>query len=297
MELWWRRIQFRYYLGNLWKIRHRFIKRFGAFLVLAVVSDGMRRMCGRKEGLLSMALSPCSNLINSGTQWLADLERKAADYVDSVLPERAQRTDVQGRYKSLADWMDKELEPMLAPLREIGVLGEKRQAIARTDSNQTHPDEGSETETVNPWFQPSLQTGGLPFCKDLTKRDDSLILPILFVTSFAASIVYAPRTDKMKHDQGDFPASQDVLQDDLKKKAKKKGPFSGLTNLQRIFLTGCLFAIIPSMQLPSAMLMYFISNIGIGALQTRMLARSLPIRIAPLACRRGVRMNPIRERN
>lgn len=270
------RIWYGYYLANYWKIRNRIIKRFGGVVALAIFSEGIRRLCGVKEGLISMFLSPWAHVLSSLDQYQT----------------------------SASKWIMIKIHDLMVALTGNPLLSEEglKWAEERDETSEEQPEEESAKDRKMQWFEPSLQNEGLFFCKDLTKRDESMILPFLFVGSFAASIVFAPRADVSVYNPDPQTyhenrpawdqASPDEIEDYRKSAESQHELFGGLTFLQRIMLTFSCSLILPALQMPSALLLYFISNIGIGAFQTRMLARAIPIRIAPRACGRPVRRNP-----
>ncbi|GAB7344866.1 hypothetical protein MBLNU457_3310t1 [Dothideomycetes sp. NU457] len=277
-ELFKQRIWYGRYLADYWKIKHRIIKRFGGFIVLALMSEALRRLCGVREGLVSLFFKPWGHLLSTLDQYHTDAMKAIFRKLDELLGGKLSETE------EFRKWLEEQ----------------KEKAEDKTE-------EESAMERRMKWFEPSLETEGPFFCRDLTKRDETMVLPTLFVGSYFASILFAPRADasKPKHTPSWNQKSPDELillgEDEKKSKDKKsegeKGLFEGLTNLQRIFLTFSVFLTLPALQMPSALLMYFISSIGIGALQTRMLARAIPIRFAPGACRRPVRRDPPTQRD
>ena len=331
-----------YYLGSYWKINNRIIKRFGAFVVLATVSEGLRRMCAVKEGLIGILLKPWSGWLNALAEYykivvntLAEYHTRALKEIDDWCVATFGKRFISDKRARLRLGLEEKTPEEQTPEEETPEeqTTEEQTTEEQTTEEQIDDDASprwtpQQRRETNPWFQPSLQTEGLFFCPDLTKRDESMILPFLFIGSFAASILFAPRADTAVPSEGDTPASTlPSLNDppektatknelfpglkkndtpastppaskDLPKKSDTKNElFSGLNNMQRLFLTATIFIFPSALQMPSALLLYFISNIGIGALQTRMLARQIPVRAAPRTCRRPVRMNSFKERD
>jgi len=192
-------------------------------------------------------------------------------------------------------------------VEKVEAATDERRAQARCKDANGGPIAGSDASTPETsesasWYQPSLQTGGFPWCRDLTQRDPSLTLPFLFSASFMASIYFGPRmagqsTSSPATQQSDSASKTDTEpQSKSAQMAKSVANRPGLTNLQRIMMTFAVFMIIPAINMPSALVLYFVSNLGVGAVHTRLLSKAIPIRTAPMACRRPVRMDPARER-
>lgn len=137
----------------------------------------------------------------------------------------------------------------------------------------TPHEDDRESEVYDKWYEPSLKTGGIPtWCPDLTSPDPTLILPVLFAATFAASIFFAPR------------AAQRRSLTTLTRTSKKVG----LTNAQRTMLSFAVLTVFPALKMPSGLLLYLISNMGVNALHTRYLAKQYPLPSPLTACR-----NPI----
>jgi len=252
-------------VGRKFGARGMFLFGVVGLFFLLLVSENIRQICGRKGGILSVFLGPYFPS-------LGDHE------------EDEKRTDAERSTREAEASMPRN------------VFGDVISQLSETVSPTT---EGAS------WFQPSLQTGGFFWCPDLTKRDPSLTLPFLFSASFMASIYFGPRISRQ-------PTSRSATQPDSASKAgaepkstgnqminqisRSLADRPGLTNLQRVMISFAVFMIFPAMQMPSALLLYFISNIGVGALHTRLLSKAIPIRTAPMACKRPVRMNPATER-
>ncbi|KAG9752627.1 hypothetical protein KCU75_g13132, partial [Aureobasidium melanogenum] len=129
------------------------------------------------------------------------------------------------------------------------------------------------------WFDPTLLTEGFSWCPDLTASDPTLILPVIFSSTFFASIYFAPRI------QGT------VTTTGSKSESERAKP----TNAQRIMMTIATLSIIPALHMPAGLLLYFISNMVTNNLQSRWLTYTKPIYPAPTACKRPVRMQRHKE--
>lgn len=128
-----------------------------------------------------------------------------------------------------------------------------------------------------PWFDPTMTTEGLWWCPDLTASDPTLFLPVLFSTTFFASIYFSPRLSGGGGVNGSGTATGKA------------------TNMQRIGMTVAMLSIVPALQMPVALLLYYIANIGVSAVHTRWLAYTVPVRPVPTACRRPIRVQPLKQ--
>ncbi|GAB7348158.1 hypothetical protein MBLNU459_g6172t1 [Dothideomycetes sp. NU459] len=236
-------------LFNRWTIPY---ERLLSFVTLVTVSESLRRLCGIREGLLSVLMRPFNWLLGS-----------APDAAPAQHPAQSDNTAVETLSTSSPtdaippaefDALSASAPPSM-PLSEQGL-----QSVASS------PPLAAES----PWFEPALLDGGFSWCPDLTAADPTLTLPFLFSASFFANIYFSPRI------------------------AGQQGTAKP-TNLQRIFMTIAVFSIVPALQMPCALLIYYISNIWISALQSRWLAYKFPIRPTPSACRRPIRMQPLKE--
>ena len=123
------------------------------------------------------------------------------------------------------------------------------------------------------WTQQSMRTAGLPWCRDLVAPDPYKILPVLFSATFFASIWFSPGAEPPQNFYGSSP------QQSPQKTTKPKRTF-----WQKVFLGLSVVSVIPAIQMPCALLVYFISNIAVNRLQTAWLLRIFPIIWPPLAC-------------
>lgn len=143
---------------------------------------------------------------------------------------------------------------------------------ASSELATAHEDDRA-SEVYDEWYEPSLKTGGIPtWCPDLTSPDPTLILPVLFAATFAASVFFAPR------------AAQRRSLTTLTRTSNKVG----LTNAQRTMLSLAVLTVFPALKMPSGLLLYLISNMGVNALHLRYLAKKYPLPSPLTACR-----NPI----
>ncbi|KAK4999513.1 hypothetical protein LTR28_013350, partial [Elasticomyces elasticus] len=137
------------------------------------------------------------------------------------------------------------------------------------------------------FYDPTLTTGGLPFCPDLTVPDPTLVLPVLLSATFAASIVLAPRIIQPTSPPEATPPSDAATATSATAPASTSKPYMTrrFTLLQRLGLSFSLIMLLPALQLPAGLLLYFVSSIAIGIVQTRWLNRLVPMRPAPTQCK------------
>jgi len=234
----------------------------GGLLVLAAVSDGIRRLCGRREGLLTMLLAPVAAVYEYFDNMQAEFYAKLGDMLSSGAASEDNADTWIGRLRALN------------PTRD-----EKNSAKI----------EGTETakEPENTWFDPSLTTEGPFWCRDLTSADKTLTLPIIFSATFLASIYYGPRLAREPLNRDPAPKSSAPVSTNVPE----------LTPLQRFMMTVACLSSYPAAHMPSALLIYFISNIAVSAIHARLMGHFVPIRLPPIACRRPVRSTAARERS
>ncbi|KAK4994597.1 hypothetical protein LTR66_005398 [Elasticomyces elasticus] len=152
---------------------------------------------------------------------------------------------------------------------------------------ETAPGTSGTATDLSPFYDPTLTTGGLPFCPDLTLPDPTLVLPILLSATFAASIVLAPRVIQPTSPAEATPARGTVTATSATALASTSKPYMTrrFTLLQRLGLSFSLVMLLPALQLPAGLLLYFVSSIAIGIVQTRWLNRLAPMRPAPTQCK------------
>jgi inner membrane protein COX18 len=157
------------------------------------------------------------------------------------------------------EWTVGWLKPVIDRLSNLGAL----------DSSPVELSEESKL-VESAWFDPTLTTEGFSWCSDLTAADPTLVLPVLFSTTFFASIYFSPRISGGAAD-------------------------GEATIWQRIGMTVAMLSIIPALQMPAGLLLYFITNFATNNLQARWLAFTRPIIAAPTACKRPITMQRSRE--
>ncbi|THV79856.1 hypothetical protein D6C98_03554 [Aureobasidium pullulans] len=231
------------------------------------VSDALRRLMGAKEGLLKFILGPFDWTVS----WL--LPKTAPEPTSGEALERpAAASEPNAMLESNA------AEPM-QPTQEfapdlLSSTSTTQEAVANLSVEQAASVAANHANT--PWFDPTLMTEGFFWCPDLTTSDPTFILPIMFSSTFIASIYFAPRIAGAATSTGRENTSKP-------------------TNAQRIGLTIATLSFIPALQMPAGLLLYFITNIVVNNVQSRWLAYTKPIHPAPTACKRPVRTQRSRE--
>ncbi|KAH0365277.1 hypothetical protein KCU65_g6203, partial [Aureobasidium melanogenum] len=238
------------------------------FMTTILASDGLRRIMGAKEGLLKFILGPLDWTVS----WLIPDLRK-----DKTSGETADAVSANSSSDGVPDHAS--MNPTGAPTSAQDVFSstETAQEAAADLTQEASTAVAGHVNSV--WFDPTLLTGGFSWCPDMTAADPTLVLPIIFSTSFFASIYFAPRV------QGT------VTTTGTKSESERAKP----TNMQRIMMTIAMFSIIPALQMPAGLLLYFISNMVTNNLQSRWLTYTKPIYPAPTACKRPVRMQRQKE--
>ncbi|KAG9669729.1 hypothetical protein KCU99_g6444, partial [Aureobasidium melanogenum] len=238
------------------------------FMTTILVSDGLRRIMGAKEGLLKFILGPLDWTVS----WLFPNPPK-----EQTSGETADTVPVNSSSNRLPD------QALTTP---TGTPTSAQDVLSATETAQDAvADLAQEASTAvaghanSVWFDPTLLTGGFSWCPDLTASDPTLILPVIFSSTFFASIYFAPRI------QGT------VTTTGSKSESERATP----TNAQRIMMTIAMLSIVPALHMPAGLLLYFISNMVTNNLQSRWLTYTKPIYPAPTACKRPVRMQRQRE--
>ncbi|CAD0097607.1 unnamed protein product [Aureobasidium mustum] len=258
-----RRIQANMF-GRVLPVGHRTMM----FLTTILVSDGLRRIMGAKAGLVKFILGPLDWTLS----WLVPSS--------PTEPTPGHTSEAASVISSPGQIPDQE------SVNLVGVPTSAQDVWSATETTQdTVGDLAQEASTAvadhvnSAWFDPTLLTEGFSWCPDLTASDPTLILPVIFSSTFFASIYFAPRI------QGTVTTTGDKAQSERAKP----------TNGQRIMMTVATLSIIPALQMPAGLLLYFISNMVTNNLQSRWLTYTKPIYPAPTACRRPVRMQRIKE--
>ncbi|CAD0097186.1 unnamed protein product [Aureobasidium vineae] len=238
--------------------------RFFMFMTTIVVSDGLRRMMGAKEGLLKFVLGPLDWTLS----WLVPSS------LTETSPGEAEVSPASPVSNPVTNTGLDDLDPW-----STGVP----QGLSATETAQDATSGlAQEASTAvaghlnSAWFDPSLLTEGFSWCPDLTASDPTMVFPLIFSSTFFASIYFAPRI------QGTVTGSK------VDERAKS-------TNGQRIMMTVAMLSIIPALHMPTGLLLYFISNMVTNNLQSRWLTYTKPIHPAPTACKRPVRMQRYKE--
>ncbi|KAF2155535.1 hypothetical protein K461DRAFT_290557 [Myriangium duriaei CBS 260.36] len=236
------------------------ISRIIPLLILLAVSEGVRRLCGSKDGLLSILGGPFQRII----AWIATPVTSLASGLWSFTFARTASTQPD------SPTLDATLN------------------IADHDHAQTPAHENSQTLVQklfgtfferadfyesSTWTQTSLRSAGFSWCQDLTAPDPYKILPAIFSATFFASIWFNPGTPK----EGNFYSDESP---------KQAAPKPKRTLLQKVFLGIAALSIFPAMNMPCALLWYFISNIAVSRLQMGRLMSKFPVLHPPVACKR-----------
>ncbi|KAI5209830.1 hypothetical protein E4T38_02260 [Aureobasidium subglaciale] len=282
LRSWERRAEVQRALFNRLPVPHRFMM----FLTTVLVSDGLRRMMGAREGLLKFILGPLDWTLS----WLlptslveGDSEKPIENSSNASVPAPASTstpasapastsTPVSASASNAATSQDhvelpespefaQDLVPSNATLHETAISQDASQALAGHANSA--------------WFDPSMMTEGFSWCPDLTMADPTFTLPVIFSGTFFASIYFSPRI------AGAASAND--------------GERAKPTNIQRIGMTLAMLSIIPASQMPAGLLLYFITNMATNNVQARWLTYTKPIYPAPTACARPVRMQRSKE--
>lgn len=231
-------------------------KRAASFLTLIAASDAIRRLCGANQGLLKFVLGP--------VDWIGSWILPGGGAAPASVPPPGSQP--------IAPIPNAAPIPTATPSGYDTLLADTNIEAAHEAGADQILQQAVEKGHINidsPWFDPSLLTGGFPWAPDLTLADPTLVLPFLFSGSLFASIYYSPRIGGQNQGKA--------------------------TNLQRIMMTVAMLTIVPALQMPTALLMYYTTNIWVSAFQTRWLSYIMPYRPSPLACKRPVRTQPMKE--
>lgn len=272
----WRKVNL---IGNAWLSRqriqmHMFDRnfsgghRFMMFMTTILVSDGLRRIMGAKEGLLKFVLGPLDWTVS----WLIPTSLKQSDSGQTV-----EAVSANSSFNETSDQGSSALTGMPTNAPDVLSATEMAQDAAGDLAQEASTAVAGHVNSA--WFDPTLLTEGFSWCPDLTASDPTLILPVIFSSTFFASIYFAPRI------QGTVTTAGS------KSESKRAKP----TNGQRIMMTIAALSIIPALQMPTGLLLYFISNMVTNNLQSRWLTYTKPIYPAPTACKRPVRLQRIKE--
>ncbi|KAI5275826.1 hypothetical protein E4T47_01298 [Aureobasidium subglaciale] len=286
LHSWGQRADVQWKLFNRLPVSHRFMM----FLTTVLVSDGLRRMMGAREGLLKFILGPLDwtlswllptslvegdsgkpieNSSNASVPAPASTSTPVSASASSSTPVSASASNAatSQNHVELSESPEfaKNLVPSNATLHEtvanMPISQDASQALAGHANSA--------------WFDPSMVTEGFSWCPDLTMADPTFTLPVIFSGTFFASIYFSPRI------AGAASAND--------------GERAKPTNIQRIGMTLAMLSIIPASQMPAGLLLYFITNMATNNVQARWLAYTKPIYPAPTACSRPVRMQRSKE--
>ncbi|KAI4848276.1 hypothetical protein E4T44_04031 [Aureobasidium sp. EXF-8845] len=251
------------------------------FLTTVWVSDSLRKLMGAKDGLLKFILGPLDWTVSwftpsALTEPTPGEPLKTASTTPA--PEQATTQDLSDRLQFPTG---NEAIQFPADTKDFWSPAGTAQNAAQDAATQVTEEMSTAVAThVNSvWFDSTLLTEGFSWCPDLTASDPTMILPIVFSSSFFASIYFAPRI------QG---AASATGTDSAPDRAKP-------TNGQRIMMTIAMLSIIPALQMPAGLLLYFLSNMVTNNFMSRWLAYTKPIHPAPTACKRPVRMQRFKD--
>lgn len=271
--------------------------RFLMFMTTIWISDSLRKLMGAKDGLLKFILGPLDWTLS----WLPSLPENysggegaiqtvSANPAPTPTPTQASLerlqfptgnesiqfpTNTKDFWSSTGTAQGAAAESAQNAANNLAQEASTSAATAASDATQEASTAAAE-QLRSIWFDPTLMTEGFSWCPDLTASDPTMILPIIFSSSFFASIYFAPRI------QGA------ARYDELVERPKA-------TNGQRIMMTVAMLSIIPALQMPTGLLLYFISNMVTNNFMSRWLAYTKPIHPAPTACKRPVRMQRFKD--
>lgn len=261
--------------------RGRFGHRFAMFLTTIWVSDSLRKMMGARDGLLKFILGPLDWTVS----WFAPSVLTEPTPGEALKTASTTPAPNQVTTQELSDrsHFPTGNEAIQSPTdtKDFWSPAGTAQNVAQDAATQVAEETSTTVAThVNSvWFDSSLLTEGFSWCPDLTASDPTMILPIVFSSSFFASIYFAPRIQGAASATGTDPAPE---------RAKP-------TNGQRIMMTIAMLSIIPALQMPAGLLLYFLSNMVTNNVMSRWLAYTKPIHPAPTACKRPVRMQRFKD--
>lgn len=279
--------------------RGPFAHRFMMFMTTIWVSDSLRKLMGAKEGLLKFILGPLDwtlswlpSLPGTNSEGGKAVEAASANPAPTQIPTQASLDRFQFPTGNQEIKFPTDTKDFWSPTGSAqNAATETAQHAANQAAQQASTtaasaagDVAQETSTtvadhVNSiWFDPTLMTEGFSWCPDLTSSDPTMILPIIFSSSFFASIYFAPR----------LQGAATMPYDEIAERPKA-------TNGQRIGMTIAMLSIIPALQMPAGLLLYFISNMVTNNFMSRWLAYTKPIHPAPTACKRPVRMQRFKD--
>ena len=267
--------------------------RFMMFLTTIWVSDSLRKLMGAKEGLLKFILGPLDWTLswlvpsalteaNPGESIKTASSNSAPNQVTSQVPlDRFQfptgNQEVQFPTDTKDFWSSTGTAQGAASDTAQNAASNTAQDAASHAAEVTLTAVADHVNSV--WFDPTLVTEGFSWCPDLTASDPTMILPIVFSSTFFASIYFAPRI------QGTTTSTR----------GNEAAERPKATNGQRIMMTVAMLSIIPALQMPAGLLLYFLSNMITNNFMSRWLAYTRPIHPAPTACKRPVRMQRFKD--
>jgi mitochondrial inner membrane protein COX18 len=304
------------------RLTGNFVRSGVSLGVLLGMTEAVRKMCGRKEGLLSMVLSP------AGMVWGG---------VGKVFGSGAAAAEA-GKMGTAHDFAEQAGSAPSAPFVNDGTQ-------LLSDAAGPSPWENF-VNTLQAWaipsFDPSLKTEGFEWCVDLTAPDPTFILPAVVSALFMSSILFGKKVggktrkteplgkgirDLVALRQAQRPAPsaaiqqpttaspnrlQEAIKDPLDplsrlpaeaqavlaKPPPKQVDFpilSTLSNWDRILLSCGILMFFALINLPAGAVLYLASSQILVRLQDRVVARKLPIRQPIRPCERGVRVRARRE--
>lgn len=239
------------------------------FGILIAFTEAIRLKCGAREGLLPTLLAPFEWV---GRQ-IAPQEFPAPPGPDNrnsaeVLAERLQ----SAREKRLGIAQAQAQDPATG---ETAAMFPDDYLKALTQDSPTETTTELPTlsapDTTSPYFDPSMQTEGLSWVTNLTLPDPTWVLPgMLFNTMFFSSLLR--------------PTTATTLS------GEKKGFLTRLTFVQRLGIAFAYLFFFAAINMPSAVLLYFVPSLAVGWLQQRWLDWRYPIQPAIQPCKRPIRM-------
>jgi len=250
-----------------WRVGRYFEKEFGvrsrkwsvrilSLVILLIVSEGLRRVCGLREGLVGLLLG------------------RFKPYLAGEEARRLNEDHESSNYRTLND-------NHVIPLEHNNL---QSFITSRVDYK-----EGTS------WLLPSLRNGGLPWSEDLTSPDKYKILPLLFSGSLFYSLWTAQNEAERQRTEQNTSSPEKTQTGEAKvindeKLQVKKAPDSKYTWQKGFISIVSGLSLIPAWDMPCALLIYFISNLAIGKLQSQHVMLKYPVIRPPQACKTRARL-------
>jgi len=257
------------------------------FAALIAFTEAIREKCSSGEGLLPVLLRPL--------QWVARQVFPGSFPQPPPKPTLSLEEKVAQRIEQLQEQGHLPIGPNGEPIVDPRAILTSMQA---------------DKPELGPHFDPSLQSEGLSWCPDLTLADSTGILPIALAVTLAANTVLRPivgrssinSASKTPLTASDLPPDLDPDSPDVRRFLQLNRPrdtfqwnLRTLTTSQRIGLGLSVAFGFVAMQMPAAILLYFVPSVAIGWLQGRWLDWKMPIHPPIQRCSRPLRYRVRKE--